>query len=212
MVEENSSPTIPFTEKLKGIPGIFGIRLADGPTYEVLTSDGDVEIRSYRPLLLASITINGNFEEARKEAFVSLANYVFGKNKDKKKLKMTIPVLQEEKSDKLAMTSPILHEPTDSGWTLSFFLPTEYNLATVPTPNDRRIHLFTRPARVMACLRYSGLNSQEKIKKHSLELLDWVEKNDLYDLIGTIQSAEYDGPSTIPFLRKNEVLIEVNGL
>lgn len=212
MAEENSSLTVPLSEKLKGIPGIFGIRLAEGPVYDVLATDGDVEIRSYNPLLLASITINGSFEEASKEAFVSLANYIFGKNKDKKHLKMTTPVLQESNSDILPMTSPVLQEPTDTGWTMSFVLPMEYNLATAPTPRDRRIHLFNQPARVVACLRYSGVNSQEKIKKHSVELMRWLGNHHLYDPIGTIQSAEYDGPSTIPFLRKNEVLIEVNGL
>lgn len=212
MAEEHSSQTVPLSEKLKSIPGIFGIRLADVPVYDVLTSDSEVEIRSYHPLLLASISINGSFEEAKTEAYSSLANYIFGKNKDKKKLKTVPPSLEEENNFDLAMTSPVLYEPTDFGWTLSFYLPEEYNLATAPTPRDRRIQLFTRPARVMACLSYSGINSEEKIKKYSHKLMLWVEANHLYDPIGTIQSAEYDGPSTIPFLRKNEVMIEVNGI
>lgn len=212
MAEENSSLTIPLSEKLKGIPGIFGIRLGHSPAYDVLHSENDVEIRSYRPLLLASITINGSFDSARKEAFVALANYIFGKNKDKKHLKMTSPVLQEETSDVLAMTSPVLQEPTGLGWTMSFVLPSEFNLATAPTPKDRRIHLFNQPARVVACLRYRGVNSQDKIKKHSAELMRWLSKHHLYDPIGEIQSAQYDGPTTIPFLRKNEVLVEVNGI
>ena len=212
MAEENSTLSIPLSEKLKGIPGIFGIRLGEAPHYDVLSYDGDIEIRSYRPLLLASITINGSFEEARKEAFLALANYIFGKNKDKKHLKMTSPVLQEANNDVLPMTSPVIQEPTGSGWTMSFVLPVKYNLATAPTPKDRRIHLYTQPARVVACLRYSGVNNQEKIKKYSAELMRWLSKNHLYDPIGEIQSAQYDGPSTIPFLRKNEVLIEVNGL
>lgn len=212
MTEENSTLSIPFSEKLKGIPGIFGIRLGEGPSYDVLADDGEVEIRSYKAHLLASITINGSFEEARKEAFLALASYIFGKNKDKKNLKMTTPVLQEENGQVLTMTSPVIHEPTGSGWTMSFVLPSSYNLATAPTPKDRRIHLYNQQARVVACLSYSGVNSQEKIKKHSAELMRWLSKNHLYDPIGEIQSAEYDGPSTIPFLRKNEVLIEVNGL
>lgn len=212
MSEENSSPSVPLAEKLKGIPGIFGIRLGEGPNYDVLTYDGEVEIRCYRPLLLASITINGSFDQARKEGFEALASYIFGKNKDKKHLKMTTPFLHEEANDVLPMTSPVIHESTGSGWTMSFVLPAKYNLATAPTPKDRRIHLYNQPARVVACLRYSGVNSQEKIKKYSAELMRWLSKNHLYDPIGEIQSAEYDGPTTIPFLRKNEVLIEVNGI
>jgi hypothetical protein len=211
MTEENSSLTVPLYEKLKGIPGIFGIRLGEGRAYDVLTFDGEVEIRSYRPLLLASITVNGSFDHARMEAFMALASYIFGKNKDKKHLKMTTPVLQEESNIGIPMKSPVLHKPTRLGWTMSFVLPVKYTLATAPTPKDRRIHLFTQPARVVACLRYSGVNSQDKIKKYSAQLLRWLSKNHLYDPIGEIQSAEYDGPSTIPFLRKNEVLIEVNG-
>lgn len=212
MAVENSTLSVPLSEKLKGIPGIFGIRLSGGPAYDILTSDEEVEIRSYRPLLLASITINGSFDQARKEAFAILTSYIFGKNKDKKNLKMTTPVLQEENNDVLPMTSPVIHEPTGLGWTMSFVLPVEYNLATAPTPRDRRIHLYNQPARVLAVLRYSGVNNQAKIKKYSAELMRWLSKNHLYDPIGEIQSAEYDGPSTIPFLRKNEVLIEVNGL
>lgn len=211
MTEENSTLSIPFSEKLKGIPGIFGIRLGEEPGYDILAYDDEVEIRSYKQHLLASITINGSFEEARKEAFLALASYIFGKNKDRKNLKMTTPVLQEENSQ-LTMTSPVIHEPTGLGWTMSFVLPSKYNLASAPTPKDRRIHLFNQQARVVACLRYSGVNNQEKIKKHSAELMRWLSKNHLYDPIGEIQSAEYDGPSTIAFLRKNEVLIEVNGL
>lgn len=212
MVEENLPLTVPLSEKLKGIPGIFGIRFGEGQVYDVLSLDGEVEIRSYRPLLLASITINGSFDQARKEAFLALANYIFGKNKDKKHLKMTTPVLQEESYNGLSMNSPVIHKPTRLGWTMSFVLPVKCTLATAPTPKDRRIHLFTQPARVVACLRYSGVNSQEKINKYSVELIKWLSQNHLYDPIGEIQSAEYDGPSTIPFLRKNEVHIEVNGL
>ena len=164
MVEENSL-NIPLTEKLKGIPGIFGIRISEGPLYTVLVSDGAKEIRKYRPYILASITINGTFEEARQEAFLSLAQYIFGKNKDKKHLKMTAPVFQEEASEYMPMTSPVLHVPTIGGWTMSFILPHKYNLASAPTPQDKRIQLHKKAEHTVATMRYSGVNTQEKIKK-----------------------------------------------
>ncbi len=209
MADDQSMLEIPLSEKLKGIPGIFGIRLGEGPLYEVVESHGQMEIRKYRPFILASITINGSFEEARKEAFLCLANYIFGKNKDKKLLKMTTPVLQEETNDILPMTSPVLQEPTHNGWTLSFILPLKYTLATAPTPKDKRIHLHKNPERLVATLRYSGVNDQEKIRKYSAELIQWLSRKYIYSPSGEIQSAQYDGPATIPFLRKNEIHIEV---
>ena len=196
MVEENSL-NIPLTEKLKGIPGIFGIRLGEGPLYSVVASEGDKEIRKYRPCILASISINGTFEEVRKEAFISLASYIFGKNKDKKHLKMT---------------APVLHVPTGSGWTMSFILPTKYTLASAPTPQDKRIQLHKKPEHIAATIRYSGVNNQEKIKKYSAELMRWLSRKHLYNPIGEIQSAQYDGPTTIGFLRKNEIHVEVNSI
>lgn len=209
MADDQSTLEIPLSEKLKGIPGIFGIRLGEEPLYEVMESYGSIEIRKYHPFIMASITINGSFEEAKKEAFFCLANYIFGKNKDKKLLKMTAPVLQEETNDIIPMTSPVLQEPTQNGWTMSFVLPLKYSLATAPTPKDKRIHLHKNPERLVATLRYSGVNDQEKIKKYSAELMQWLSNNYTYIPAGEIQSAQYDGPSTIAFLRKNEIHLEV---
>jgi hypothetical protein len=203
MNEKNSHLTVPFSEKLKGIPGIFGIRLGESPLYETIFSEGDIEIRKYHPYVLASITIKGNFEEARKEAFMSLANYIFGKNKDGKNLKMTSPVLQDV---------PMLHAESELGWTMSFILPHKYSVATAPTPKDNRIHLHKNQAKLVASLRYSGLSSEEKIAEHTSRLMEWISRSQDYSVIGEIQFAQYDGPTTIPFLRKNEIHIEVGVL
>ena len=209
MVEEKSHLDIPLSEILKGIPGIFGIRLGEEPLYDVIVSSGDKEIRKYRPYILASITINGSFEEARKEAFFCLAHYIFGQNKDDKQLKMTAPVLQEETNNHIPMTSPVLQESTGEGWTMSFILPLKFTLATAPTPIDKRIHLHKNQEKLVASLRYPGLTTQEKIKKYSAELIQWLNRNNTYSPIGEIQFAQYDGPTTIPFLRKNEIHVEV---
>ena len=183
MVKENFSNINPFSKKLKEIPGIFGIRLANERFYDVITSDGNVEIRSYKSLVMASIAVRGNLVNARKEASILLP-----------------------------LVSPIFYEPKLSGWAISCILPSQNLQQVALFSKNKRIKLLTFPARVNACLNYSGVNSQEKIKKYSIALMDWIEKNHLYDSIGVIQTAEYDGPSTIPFLRKNEVMIEVNGI
>ena len=212
MNQEKMTLDIPFSEKLKGIPGFFGIRLGEEPVYEVLCTEGDKEIRKYNSFILASITVNGSFEEAKKEAFACLASYIFGQNKDNKHLKMTSPVLQEETTDYIPMTSPLYEEPSSNGWTMSFVLPKKFNLATAPTPKDNRILLHKAPEKIVASFRYSGINDQDKIKKYSTDLLEWINKSELFFPLGDIQIAQYDGPATIPFLRRNEVHIEVKHL
>lgn len=207
--QEKSTLDIPFSEKLKGIPGFFGIRLGEEPLYDVVCTEGDKEVRSYNSFILASMTINGSFEEAKREALSCLTAYIFGHNKDGVQLKMTNPVLQEETNDYIPLTSPYFSENNYNGWSLSFVLPLKYNLATAPTPIDSRVLLHKNPARLIASLRYSGSNDQDKIKKYSNELLEWISGSDIYFPVGDVQIAQYDGPSTIPFLRRNEVHVEV---
>lgn len=194
MTEESSSPTVPLTEKLKGIPGIFGIRLGEEELYANLCQDGDFEIRKYSPFILASISVIGDFEYARQEAFLKLSSYIFGRNKDKKKLHFIVP---------------ILYEKVLNGWTTSFILPIKYSLTTVPTPEDKNIHLHKFAERLVATLRYSGANSEAKIEEQTASLLNWINQKKTYSPAGEIQYAQYDGASTIPFLRKHEIHVEV---
>ncbi len=202
---EKSPLEIPFSEKLKGIPGFFGIRFGGDDLYEVECTEAEKEIRKYRPLILATITAYGTFEEAKKEAFSCLTGYIFGQNKDNKHLKMTAPVIQEETIDQ----SLLFQEAATNGWTMSFVLPPGYTLATAPTPVDKRIYLQKTPERLIAAYRYSGKNNQEKIRKYSVELMDWINKSDIYVPTGDIQFAQYDSTTTLSFLRRNEIHLEI---
>ena len=67
MKEEHSSHTVPISQIIKEIPDILGIRLEKGAAYEVITANDGVEIRSYKSTQMASMTINGSFEKAKKE-------------------------------------------------------------------------------------------------------------------------------------------------
>lgn len=212
MNQDKVTLDIPFSEKLKGIPGVFGIRLGEEPLYEVLCTESDKEIRKYHSFILASITVGGNYEEAKKEAFSALTSYIFGQNKENVSLKMTSPILHEEYNDSIPLTTPLSPEPSMNGWTMSFVLPLKYTLATAPTPRDKRVLLHKNPERLVASLRYSGSNDQEKIKRHSAELVEWIGKSDLFVPVGEIQIAQYNGPATIAFLRRNEIHVEVKHL
>lgn len=197
---KSREPQIPFSEKLRGIPGFFGIRLYDEPHYEVLVSDGHREIRRYSPVTLATLTAPGDYEEASENAFLRLADYIFS------------PPKLADADDSVApipMTAPVFQQKSRAGWTLSFILPEHLSLASAPRPKDPGITLQQVPSRLMASLRYSGVNDEQKMEEQSRELLAWIEKNGTYRPTGEVICAQYDGPHTIPFLRRNEIQIPV---
>jgi hypothetical protein len=43
-----------------------------------------------------------------------------------------------------------------SGWTIRFFMPHEYTMATLPVPNDGQIRLVAVPSATYAVLRFTG--------------------------------------------------------
>lgn len=202
---EAGEPQVTFSEKLKGIPGLFGIRLFEQPHYEVLVSDGHREIRRYNPVTMATVSATGSYEQATESAFTRLADYTFTQTGSLPGPAAGSPEMREP----IAMTAPVLHQKSRGGWTLSFVLPDPLSLESAPRPSDSGITLQTVPARLLACLRYSGTNDEKKIEEYSKQLLAWIEKNGTFRATGEVLCAQYDGPHTIPFLRRNEIQIPV---
>ena len=200
----NSDIDIPLSEKVKALPGFFGIHLEEQAPYDVLKSDGGVEVRCYRPQTQARITVHGEFKEAQKEAFNLLAGYIFGDNHVKEKIQMTTPVLLEQK---------IEHKkgPTKE-WTMSFILPQNYLIHNAPNPENNRITIHERPVQLVACVSYAGINNEEKIEEYMGILKKWLKKRPWYIPLNGFQMAQFDGPLTIPFFRKNEIHVEVKHL
>jgi len=209
MQNAKESLEILFTEKLKGIPALFGIRLGEEPQYEVLASEYQREVRRYDALTLASVTVNGTFEEARNEAFLRLADYIFHNNQADSPIMPLSNIPTEESHETLAMTVPVFQQKSRKGWTLSFVLPRRYSLKSAPRPQDSGITIEQMPARLVASIRYGGVNNIEKIEEHTEELRTWIAANNAFRAAGEPLCAQYDGPHTIPFLRRNEVHIPV---
>ena len=64
------------------------------------------------------------------------------------------------------------------------------------------------PAKKVATIRYTGSLSEQDIEEKSAELTDWLIKQH-YKAILPPRSAAYDPPWTLPFLRRNEVHIDI---
>lgn len=79
------------------------------PKYTVISSEANMEIREYAPILVAQVTVTGEREPAISAGFRLLADYIFGNNEGSQKIKMTAPVVQQE-GEKIAMTAPVIQQ------------------------------------------------------------------------------------------------------
>ncbi|NOT15152.1 MAG: heme-binding protein, partial [Methylotenera sp.] len=82
----------------------------------------------------------------------------------------------------------------------------QYTLSTLPTPNNPAVTLRELPASRMAVIRFSGLAGEEKTAKKTDELLVWLKSKNIAPT-GTPELARYNPPWTLPFLRRNEVMV-----
>lgn len=177
------------------------------PYYKLVTSKENIEIRDYAPMILAEVEVSGERKQAISEGFKILADYIFGNNTSDKKMEMTTPVTNEQ-SEKMAMTTPVLQEHHMDKWKVRFIMSKKYSFESLPKPNSKDVHLIPLPARRVAVIRFSGLAGVESIKQHTEELEAYIEAEKLKPIGGTVL-AFYNPPWTLPFLRRNEVMIEI---
>ncbi|MBC8087599.1 MAG: heme-binding protein [Phycisphaerae bacterium] len=204
---ESDNVKLPLKEMLKGIPGIFGIRLDEEPKYTLIRKEGSVEIRRYAPTLIAQVSVAGDHEAAVDEGFNKLAKYIFGENTHEADLAMTAPVYQEQ-GVQLSMTAPVYHEQQSDAWIISFVISEKFTLQTAPKPVDDSIRLVELPERTIAVLEYSGTNGEEKMRSAEAELRAWLQSSGVRPT-SEIRWAQYDPPFAIPFFRKNEAQVEI---
>jgi len=167
------------------------------PEFEVLQSNDDYEVRMYAPHIVAEVDVEGDDGDPGRAAFRILAGYIFGDNEAETKMSMTAPV-----------TSQAGGEGEGELYTYAFFMESEYTMETLPKPMDARIRLVEKPARVVAARRYSGSWSTSNYQKNESVLMAALA-NDGVVLSGEPYLARYNSPFTLWFMRRNELLVEV---
>ena len=181
------------------------------PDYEVVFKAGDVEYRQYAPYLVAETVVQGrdDYQSAGNEGFRRLFRYITGGNRSQQDIAMTSPVAQAPAGEKIAMTAPVQQTGAADGWRVAFMLPKQFTLETAPVPSDERVEVKRVPGRLMAVLRYSGRWTDKTFQKGKARLEKAIE-NAAVEPIGEMESALYDPPYKPPFMRRNEVMIEVS--
>jgi hypothetical protein len=202
-------------------------RAIEEPAFEVIERAGAIELRRYGPVVVAETVVDGDLDTASSRGFRVLAGYIFGGNrppagvadaKGAQKIDMTAPVTVEPATERIAMTAPVTVEPQGPAdadalsratrWRIRFTMPASYTLATLPRPDDPAVTLRELPGAHHAVVVFSGLAGERKVREATETLLAWVAGRGL-KIIGPPQLARYDPPWTLPFWRRNEVMVEV---
>lgn len=178
------------------------------PDYKVIQSEQNIEIRQYEPMIIAEVEVDGKREGAIGDGFRLIADYIFGNNTVKRDIAMTAPVQQQE-SQKIAMTAPVQQQSTGRSWQISFVMPSKYSMESLPEPNNDRVRLKEILTKKFIVIEFSGTNSNENVTKHENQLMNYIEANQI-KINGSPKYAFYNAPWTLPFMRRNEVMIEIN--
>ncbi len=211
---------------------LFGSAYAE-PAHEVTLKDGNIEIRRYEPYVVAEVTVTGSFDRATQTSFSPLFRYISGSNRGREKIEMTTPVLVEPDGQasiesaaaaepvKLAMTIPVIVEPQASAgdesgptlvgsdidaWTMAFVLPAGYTAESAPLPDNSNVVLRQVEQHEVASIRFNGRFSNERAERQRAQLEEWLQARNLAHK-GDWRIATYDPPFTIPWFRRNEVLV-----
>ena len=147
-----------------------------------------IEIRAYAPRIMAVTGMN----EDSDSGFRVLAGYIFGGNAEEQKIAMTAPVQQTMAGEK----------------EMAFMMPAEYALKDLPQPEDQRVSFREAPAYTAAVIQFSGWASAEKADENWQQLQRFLIAERI-DITGEPTLNQYNPPWTLPFMRRNEIIVPV---
>lgn len=196
--------------------GYMSVAGIETPAYEVEEVKDGYEVRRYAPHIAAEVTVEGDFDASMNRGFRSLADYIFGNNAaadgEKAEIAMTAPVQERSaKGEKIAMTAPVQEQAApdgDEARIVSFVMPSEYTMETLPKPNNPDVRIVEVPEKRFAVLSFSGRAPEAKSQEKKAELTGKLAADGL-KAVGEPILCQYDPPWTPPFMRKNEVWIEI---
>jgi len=187
--------------------------------YTTVAEVGDVELRRYPATVLAETVA-----PSENKAFGRLFRYISGANEGDADLSMTAPVEVSDGTSipmtapvevgtggrTLSMTAPVETDASadDDGVRMAFYLPPEYDADSAPRPTDDSVELVAVPERTLAVRQFSWRPTDRRVARERDRLLETLDEASV-TLAGEPFYMGYDAPWTLPFLRRNEVAVEV---
>ena len=158
-------------------------------SYQVVQKFENFEIRFYQERYVIQVRYNN-----QDGGFQKLFNYISGKNK---------------KSEKIEMTTPVTQYAVGNQQIMQFYLPARFDQKSAPVPLNDSVEVASIESGYFAVIRYSGFASDKNFHKHR-EILKRDLNADDIKVLGPPIKATYDGPFTLPNLRRNEAIFLVD--
>lgn len=185
--------------------GIYSSNQAESVPYERLQTLDGVELREYPEAVLVETTASN-----QRTAFRRLFNYISGNNRGNESISMTAPV-ETQKGESISMTAPVRSETAESDGDevrMAFYLPSEYGPETAPEPTEPTVRLVTEPAKTVAVNRFSWYAPEWRVERRTRKLRSTLDHNGI-EAVGDPYVLRYNDPFTPPFMRRNEVAVEI---
>eukprot|EP00301_Raphidiophrys_heterophryoidea_P016622 c26230_g1_i1.p1 GENE.c26230_g1_i1~~c26230_g1_i1.p1 ORF type:complete len:232 (-),score=42.91 c26230_g1_i1:507-1100(-) len=185
------------------------------PKYELIEHRSGYEIRQYPPRVVVC-TQSDQTAEGESAAFRRLANYigVFSTPRN-----LAVRTNQDDASagsaigsQSIAMTAPVMSTYAQSSQTMSFFLPSQYRtMESAPHPTDPSVKLQIIPAQRIAVLAFTGAATPAVVASMLERFRQGLQQDEIRPARDSWALMRFNPPWTIPFLRKNELHVEVLG-
>ena len=164
------------------------------PSYQLLEKINNIEIRQYKEYIVAKTSMPNNVHASDNLMFRTLASYIFGKN---------------AKQEKIPMTTPVSTYVSNDQYNMLFYMLNYKEINNLPKTSDQNIIFEKINLDKCAVIIFSWYTSKDKINKYKNILTDFI-KNHGYTTKGPFFLNRYNDPWTLPFLRRNEILIKIN--
>ena len=163
------------------------------PQFTLIEKKDNIEIRQYSEYVIAKTSISLDNSEEDNNMFMVLASYIFGKNEENKNIPMTAPVTTFENNESYDML---------------FYMLDVKNIEELPKPSGQDIVFEKINLGKCAVVGFSWFTNESKIKKYKTILEKFIEENK-YKKISPFMINRYDPPWKLPFLRRNEILVQI---
>ncbi len=158
--------------------------------YKVVRADGKFEVRDYPALTIVETKSPSDADNS----FMRLFGFITGKNDSKQKI---------------AMTTPVFMSGNDSNRTMAFVMPANMKPDQVPKPADSSVTMREMSGGQFAVLRYSGGRNAKNETQMLEQLRTWMSAQGL-NVLSPPMYGYFDPPWTLPFLRRNEVMLQTS--
>jgi len=182
---------------------VFETPQIESPEYQVLSKNGNLEIRKYPATKWVGTSFRGQVKDVNSnQMFMKLFKYISGDNSQQTKIEMTSPVLMFYQN----INNELMTKDSNVDMSMRFYVP-KVNQDNTPTPKQSDEFIKTEPEMIVATYRFGGWASISDYMSNRDMLIsilgDQAKDYDTYNMI----TAGYDSPMTW-FNRRNEVILK----